>query len=395
MRRWLLPSLLLLPVPAGAGVEPAPPPERVTLAPDTEAQWVPFELTPGNQIRFRMTIDGRPVSAILDTGFTLSVVSRRWANAAGLKIASNGQGTGIGGSVAIGQIAGRALTIGGLTRSGGKLGVLDLPPGATGSAEPIDAVIGSDVLRRYALDIDFTNRRFRLLPSGRLPFTGQSAPLSIALGDQFYVSEMTVDGTRLRPMIVDTGDGATITVSAESWRAFDGEKPALTTMMSYGVAGPVTTELATLPAVRVGETMQLDAETRIEALHGFSAHMGAAGRIGIGYLQRYRVLLDPAAGRMVLAPTADVDRPSPRSTSGLLMVIDGGKLRVLHVMRDSPAAAGAWKAGDQICSVDGRPIGAGYASDPIATWSIAQPGRVVTLGLCGGGTRALTLGRFY
>lgn len=394
MRRWLLLLLLLVPVPTGAAMEPAPP-ERVTLAPDTEAQWVPFELTPGNQIKFRMTIDGKSVSAILDTGFTLSVVSRRWANAAALKIASNGQGTGIGGSVAMGQVVGRALTIGGLTRSGGKLGVLDLPPGATGSADPIDAVIGSDVLRRYALDIDFATRRFRLLPSGRLPFAGQTAPLSIALGDQFYVSEMTVDGTRIRPMIVDTGDGATITVSAESWRAFDGDKPALTTMMSYGVAGPVTTELATLPAVRVGETMQIDAETRIEPARGFSAQMGAAGRIGIGYLQRYRVLLDPGAGRMVMAPTSDVDRPSPRSTSGLLMVIDDGKLRVLHVMRGSPAAAGPWKAGDQICSVDGRAIGADYARDPVATWSIAQPGRVVTLGMCGGGTRALTLGRFY
>ena len=33
---------------------------------------------------------------------------------------------------------------------------------------------------------------------------------------------------------------------------------------------------------------------------------GAAGRVGMGLLQRYRVLLDPAAGHMILAEPGPV-----------------------------------------------------------------------------------------
>jgi predicted aspartyl protease len=398
MRNWLLSLLLLTPVPLSGAMEPAmpaPPPDRMVLAPDAESQWVPFEMTPGNQIQFRMTIDGRAVTAILDTGFSMSVISRRWATQSGLKVGNGGQGIGIGGSVAMGQVNGRTLVIGGLTRSGGRLGVLDLPANATGSAAAIDAVIGSDLLRHYALDIDFAAQRFRLLPSGRLPFAGQSAPLSVSARDQLYISEMRVAGTRLRPMIVDTGDGATIAMSRDAWASVGGARPATTTTISFSIAGPVTSELTVLPEIAVGDSTLRQAEALIEPGSGFSAKMGAAGRIGIGFLQRFRVLLDPRAGRMVMAVTGDTDRAPLRSTSGLLTGAYGDRLRVLHVMRGSPAASSGWKTGDEICSIDGTAISADYASDPIAMWSVAAPGRVVRLGICGGTERSLKLANFY
>lgn len=399
MRRRLLSLLALLPAPLGAAMVPAMPepplPDRMVLAPDAEARWVPFELTAGNQIRFRMTVDGRAATAILDTGFSRSVISRRWASAAGLRIADGGIGAGIGGSVAMGEVGGRTLVIGGLTRTGGRLGVLDLPAAATGGDAAIDAVIGGDLLKLYALDIDFAQRRFRLLPSGRLPFAGDSAPLSLSSNDQLYISEMRVGDTRLRPMIVDTGDGATIAVSAEAWTSLGAARPATTTTVSYSVAGAVQSGLAVLPGIAVGGAGLRQAETLIESGNGFSARMGASGRIGIGFLQRFRVLLDPRAGRMVMAATADADRAPLRSTSGLLLGAEPDRLRVVHVMRGSPAAAGGWQPGEEICGIDGIAISPRYARDPIAMWPAGAPGRVVRLRLCGGVTRALTLARFY
>jgi predicted aspartyl protease len=398
MHRWLLPLAVLLPAPLAAAMAPglpAPMPDRSVLAPDAEAQWVPFELTPGNQIRFRMTIDGRAATALLDTGFNQTVISRRWATAERLRIVPGGTATAIGGTVAMGAVDGRTLAIGGLTKTGGRLGVLDLPAGATGGSDAIDAVIGGDVLRRYALDIDFTQRRFRLLPSGQLPFAGQSAPLTLSARTGLYISELRIDGTRLRPVIVDTGDGATLAVSAEAWTAIGARRSATTTTISYSVAGPVQSDFTVLPEVAVGDATLRQAETMIEANGGFSARMGASGRIGIGLLQRFRVLLDPGTGRMVMAATADTDRAPLRSTSGLLLGTGPDRLRVLHVMRGSPAAAGGWRPGEEICGIDGTSVSAGYRTDPIAMWPAGNPGRVVRLRLCGGTTRALTLANFY
>jgi hypothetical protein len=196
-------------------------------------------------------------------------------------------------------------------------------------------------------------------------------------------------------MIVDTGDGATIAMSAEVWASLGAARPTTTTTVSYSVAGPVQSDLTVLPEVAVGDASLRQAETLIEASGGFSARMGASGRIGTGFLQHFRVLLDPGAGRMVMAATADTGRAPLRSTSGLLLGAEQDRLRVLHVMRGSPAAAGGWKPGEEICGIDGSAISAGYVSDPIAMWPAGAPGRVVKLRLCGGATRALTLARFY
>ncbi|MBN8808681.1 MAG: aspartyl protease family protein [Sphingomonas sp.] len=389
MAPWI--ALFALPLTAAM---PAP-----TIAPDllaaaADVQWVSFERTAGNQIRFPITIDGRPATALLDTGFSQSAISRTWAKNAHLRIDDGERGLGVGGSVAIGQVAGQTLTIGGLTKSGGRLAVIDLPAAATGGDGAVDAVIGADIVRHYALDIDFANRRFRLLPSGQLPFAGATAPLEMR--GPLYASELRLGAMRVRPVIIDTGDGSALALSAEAWRALGPARPATTTTIAYSVAGPVQSELAVMPGVTIGDADVGEAAASLEGERGFLAQIGASGRIGIGVLQRFRVLLDPGAGRMVLAPAATGDAaPALRSTSGLLVGVASDRLRVLHVMRGGPAAAGGWRTGEEICRIDGTAITSRYLTDPIARWAIGTPGRVVQLGLCNGPTRALTLARFY
>jgi C-terminal processing protease CtpA/Prc len=107
------------------------------------------------------------------------------------------------------------------------------------------------------------------------------------------------------------------------------------------------------------------------------------------------VLLDPAAGHMLLGATRESDAPTLRSTSGLLLALAGERLRVLHVMRGSPAAAAGWREGDSICAVDGTRIGPAYARSPLAGWPAGPAGRTVTLDDCTGTRRTLTLRRFY
>ncbi|WP_126024414.1 hypothetical protein [Sphingomonas koreensis] len=58
-------ALLALLAPA-SNVRAAPPVSH--LATDTEARWVPFELTAGNQIRFRTLLNGHWLPAVSLTG---------------------------------------------------------------------------------------------------------------------------------------------------------------------------------------------------------------------------------------------------------------------------------------------------------------------------------------
>lgn len=376
---------------------PAPPAEAPAIALDAaaEQQWVPFDLTPGNQIRFRMTLNGQPVTAVLDTGVSTSVLGSHYAKANALAVSAGGRADAVGGSVEVGRVSTTTLAIGGLVRRGGTLAVAPLPAAATGSATAVDVLVGRDLTASFALDIDYAQRRFRLLPSGRMPFRGVSAPLSIAPARQVYVSAVSLGGTRLRPMIVDTGDGSAITLSRTGWTNARTAARAVTSTISYGLAGAVVSDLAVVPIVSVGDLIARNVEVRVEPAGGFSEVVGVAGRIGSGFLQNYRVLLDPAAGHMLLAPGEGTAQPPMRSTSGLLVGLAGDRLKVLHVMRGGPAAAAGWRAGDMICTIDGKAVPADYGTSPLSTWATGTPGRKVALGLCDGPVRHLTLRGFY
>jgi hypothetical protein len=402
MRSLLSPVLLIAavascaqaPLPRAQATQ-APSPGVARLAVDAENRWVPFDLSPGNQIRFPIVVDGRPLTAILDTGVSVTVLSETSAAVDPERLRSGGQATAIGGQVAIRWMPTRDIAIGGLTLTGASVAVTALPALATGSGTAVDLLVGRDLLAEHALDIDYANRRFRLIASGRLPFTGATAPLRISRERQVYESAITLGGRTATPMIVDTGDGSAITVTQGAWAASGLTRLPATTAIAYGLAGPLITALAIVPEVSVGDLRARSVEVRVEPAGGFSEAIGAAGRIGSGFLQNYRVLLDPGAGRMVFSPGPNADRPPLRSTSGLLLGIEGDRLKVLHVMAGGPAAASGWREGETICEVNGTTVSKDYATSPLAAWSAGTPGTIVRVGLCDGGARELRLARFY
>lgn len=392
MRR-LLPLALLFLTGLSPAPEPAPAPV-MALDDDAESRWVDFALTPGNQISFALEIDGRPATAILDTGVSHSVVSPAFAARARLNVSPGGRASAIGGSVPIGWTAPSSVRLGGLTRQGGRLAVAALPGMALGDVGVIDALIGADILSCCALEIDYDAGRFRLLRSGRMPFAGQRAPLSLGAGGA-YVSEVVIAGQRVRSMLVDTGDGSALTLTRDAWgRSGLAAMPATTTI-AYGLGGPVTTGLAVVPGLSLGPVSASDVEVRIEDGAGFTARAGMQGRIGGALLQRFHVLLDPRAGQMLLQPGRNAARAAVRSTSGLLLGREAGRLRVLHVMRGGPAALSGWRDGEAICAVNGQPVAAdGQIATALALLNGA-PGQSLALSLCDGAERRLVLQRFY
>ena len=88
-----------------------------------------------------------------------------------------------------------------------------------------DLLVGPDLLAGYALDIDYPAHRFRLLPSGRLPFRGTTAPLRTSPITNVYLTDGRLNGQPLHPLVVDTGDGSMLTLSARAWRRAEPDPP--------------------------------------------------------------------------------------------------------------------------------------------------------------------------
>jgi hypothetical protein len=366
--------------------------QEPVLAPDTEARWVPFELTATNQIRFDMQAGGRKAVAVLDTGISHSVVARPFAATLNLKQRGTGRASAVGGAIAIEWADAPRVSFGGLSRSGGRVAIANMPK-LSGVAA--DIYIGADLLGCCALDIDYAARRFRILPSGRMPFAGNMAPLARMRGSGVFVTEFALGGRRLRPILVDTGDGSSLTLTAQAWAAARPPGARVTTTLGYGAGGPVVSEAAILPGIVLGGGASGEVEVRIEGAGGFSQASGTAGRIGTGLLMRYHVLLDLRAGRMVLSPDPAAAQTPLRSTSGLLLNYARGTLEILHVMRGSPAEAEGWKQGERICGADGVPVREDVEADGKVDWAVGAPGRIVRLRDCDGRERPITLRIFY
>ncbi|HWU96800.1 MAG TPA: retropepsin-like aspartic protease, partial [Sphingomonas sp.] len=328
----------------------AEPQTATALDTDTEARWVDFELTPYNQLRFPIALNGHTSWAILDTGLSDTIVTSRFARTAGLVASRRQRALAIGGGVEVGWADAASIRFGGLTRSHGRVGIAD-PAGQIRFGA--DILVGADILSCCALDIDYDAHRFRILSSGRMPFPGTTVPLRRRNPNGVYQSEITIAGKMLRPIIVDTGDGGSLTLSRSAWASTNTRDARVTTTLGWGMGGPVVTDTLVVPSLSLAGMAPVEAELRIEGDGGFSASVGAAGRLGTGMLLRYRVLLDPRAGRMILQPGKARAARVPRSTSGLLVEFTGTALRVVHVMRGSPAETGDWKAGDLVCSADG------------------------------------------
>ena len=360
------------------------------LAADAEARWVAFDLTPANQIRFSAIVDGQPVSAILDTGVSTSLLSRRFVDRTKLRIKSGPAAVAIGGTVASGSVDVGQIRIGALTRSRAHLATATLPDASTGGT-PVDMLVGRDLTQGYALDIDYDARRFRLLPSGRLPFRGSTAPLRVAGTWPGYVTEISVGDRAVARMAVDTGDGSAVTLTHNAWATLPEARRATTSTIAFGIGGASVVDLAIVPLLRSATLTARAVEVRVEPRGGYTEAIGMNGRIGSGFLAGYRVLLDPGAGRMVLSPGRQADAPPLRSTSGLILRAEADRLTVLHVMRGGPAESSGWRAGEQICRVDDAAI----TRDAPLTWPVDHPGRAVRLGLCDGTARTLTLRHFY
>ncbi|WP_206434547.1 retroviral-like aspartic protease family protein, partial [Sphingomonas koreensis] len=193
-------ALLALLAPA-SNVRAAPPVSH--LATDTEARWVPFELTAGNQIRFRTLLNGRWVDAILDTGVSDTAVSARFARTASMKPLVAGHADAIGGSVALSWGAIERIEVGGLVRTGGRIAIIDTDPRVTGPA-PVDLFIGADLLAAHALEIDFFTHLFLLLPSFRIPFLFTTSPLLLSFPSFLYLILIFLVGLRHRPIFFST-----------------------------------------------------------------------------------------------------------------------------------------------------------------------------------------------
>jgi membrane-associated protease RseP (regulator of RpoE activity) len=163
-------------------------------------------------------------------------------------------------------------------------------------------------------------------------------------------------------MLLDTGAVGAVTIYAQFQKLHPGLVPAHWVALTAGaiLPGQFVTKVGRLDQVRVGRLLVPEPVTNFSAnADADDAAPGDAGLIGGQILSRYRVTIDYARKRAVLAPARRANDSYEFDASGLSLVAEYPTFKskkVRLVLPGSPAATAGIKAGDQLLAIDDRPV---------------------------------------
>jgi hypothetical protein len=254
---------------------------------NASAREIPFTLSNG-YILVQASVDSRPVTLLLDSGASASVLSLEAARSLHL---ATGKAHFVDGVDADGTAfdlkpvasSARGISLGDIQLA------IDLRNAAQLCPRHIDGLIGAGFFEGRVTQIDYANRRIVFLD--KPPAQGEPLPLRFQNG--VFCLPVAVNGSKPRWTRLDTGCN-----DALHWVV-----PRIVSNERRGVSIGFVTNSAdqTRVSVGLGNIRLHKVET---ALHASPIFPGEAGLLGGGILSRYRVTIDDRAGRIILAPAA-------------------------------------------------------------------------------------------
>jgi hypothetical protein len=355
---------------------------------------IPFRFLQDSSVVLTATVQGAPATVLIDSGAATTLVSAHLAQGLGWASGADQTLRGNAERAAVRQGEPLALQIGDHSLTTPASVVLDLDLISSSMGLPIDIVIGRHLFDGTVVELDFPGRRLAI---GAELWGSRGSGLDLPLGRGQH-------GERIVPLSV--GDRAPIPA------VFDlGSSSALMLAPAYAAQAELLKGKRTSTAAIGGvDGVQISTAIGIDRLEFAGAvfrdvpaevlpqwlEPAIPANLGLPVLSRFRLVCDFAHDRVHLDPaTALINAPFACDHSGLGLAIHGGGLEVVHVAANGPAAAGGWRVGDVIISIDGEAIGSDYITGKLWAWRNGAPGQRVRLGLRSGEAREVILADYY
>ena len=357
--------------------------------------WTHFLSRDTDAILTPVTVAKTPLTAMIDTGSTITVVNTVTAQRLGFLSTGDAAARGI--SKVLRLPSGRDVEVqcGDVILRLPRVLIADLSDAVGPDGVPIDVILGVDAFEGRVLDIDFSGRRVALPDRELYVADPRAARLDLgraSRGERFVT--VSIEGSAPLPAHVDTGSSNPLIVSrdtASQTKILEGRRTS--TAATGGVDGITIGACVSVRDLLLGQTALADVPTLVVPQDGEGL---LPLRLGYPALSRFRFSLDVSGNALWLREDPlRVGKTFDRDISGLGLAVEPSSLRVVHVAAGSPASEGGWAAGETIVAIDGAAIDAHYPGSARAKWRNGPEGRNVTLTLSNGATRRLSLRRYY
>jgi predicted aspartyl protease len=375
-----------------------PASHETAAAPDDEpgGSRIPFLLR-NNHILVRGTVgDSDSLWFIVDTGASGHVLNASTAKRLGLRTEEGATAGGAGGQVAASRVHGARLRLPGVELDASPLMAIPLDLLALKTGHPCDGVVGYEFFAERVVTIDYDAGQLVLRPAKAFRPPAGSAMLPLTLRDNHPYAPARVTLPGGEPVegsfLLDTGSVLSLILSPSfvaEHKALE-RVPRTIQVQLGGVGGPTRHPLGRIGKLELGPHA-LDAPTAVlrQVGPGSTNAEETAGNIGGEVLSRFRVTFDYAGRRLYLEPGRTLGDPFESDKSGLALSPreDGsGRIDVILVQEGSPAAEQGVAVGDELETVDGRPIApAGLLA---LRQRLREDGRTLRLGLRRGEARS-------
>jgi hypothetical protein len=322
---------------------------------------VPIDII-DNHIYLNVMLNGKgPYRFLFDTG-GLNVIDPAVAKEIGEQKSGSLQGSGVGEATeAFGFTKVRSLQFGAATMTGQPFAVIPVRGAiASTSGEPIDGLIGFEVLARFVTTFDYAHKHviFRLPAAAHV--SPQAHAIPFVFGDRTPQVGCEIDGI-VAVCAVDTGARDSITLLSPFVAAHPNLTAAGTSetgVDGFGLGGPAFGKLTRLTSLQLGDLKIADLVADLSSqTKGAFANPYEAANVGGGVWRRFSVTFDYPHQMIYLEPNATFANRDSYERAGLFLMTKAGAITVLDARAGTPAAAAGIAKGDVIASIDGKPAG--------------------------------------
>jgi aspartyl protease/PDZ domain-containing protein len=318
---------------------------------------IPFELT-GNRIALDVRVNGsEPLSFVLDTGASATILDTDQAAQLGLQLESI---SGANAPADLRRANGVSLRLPGVDLVEQAILVRDLDSAQLlHSGRHLHGVLGYDFFRQFVVEIDYVSKVLTLFDPTTYEYrgTGESIPLQL-LRVPFALAKITTVGTDAveRLLFIDSGSDATVNYETEQVPSKTIEQEQVD--LSNNITSTITATFGRAKSVQLGSFVIADPVVGLQhefTIPGFLRT--TKGIVGGGLLRRFRVIFDYEHKRMILEPNPHLHDPFEFDMSGAWVISDkpnSNGFRITSVMPNAPALEAGLHVGDVIVAVDGQ-----------------------------------------
>jgi len=275
-----------------------------TFGPDGSTGWLDYDEPVNSVPTVRVSVAGRSIRALVDSGAQYSVIDRGFFQTLGqtrtfdLPLVAYG----VGGQPQLGKGTTLGVTVGDLRIEALRAAILDL--GLLASAEGLGTpiILGQDVLAGVVLDIETEARRLRMVNPAMFRMPAGLQPVPVRRSGDAVMTDVTVEGAVIAA-VIDTGASALLALSQEAATGaglLDGRAERAGASIVLG--GAIAARIVEARTVTVGDRLYRAVELPIYADVGLPGFPGAL--LGMEAFQGQRVVLNTTAGTVHVSPSA-------------------------------------------------------------------------------------------